>query len=437
MAYDSTNKKLYVDTSAAKGGITPWEIAQCIGDYRVSKFGRDIGLLCTSPNINPYARYKPEDHSTIAPITEAQRKANGYGFGGTAKTFKAGYSTAQHAVYEYKKPKGGVSSPFRMLDFDGYFHKAASPLSLIFPDKIYSDWANGFSVRANDTGVTNYDPAYCVKLGDVMVANDDMYVALYIFKDGNNQWLLPTSVTVNSLSSSAFPQIVFASKESELPARSGNVYPYVIPELANHKDSSYTVIAVGVSGLVYQTDKKPYALSGDKVIGNRDLYSMELVENADRKTIVISKAKTIADLVGSFTMNVSSASYHSSVGSYSCYTLNGVSSTLTLKTPADWHFTNGDTIRAEISITNSNGYIYPLDSAAATELKFTAAPVVDVANKTYTITDLLATIGNYRFQNQGGESVKRMTLNVNVKVLSPSGDESKEIYNSPIYVTLP
>lgn len=434
MAYDSTTKKLYTTDSE---GISTSEVAACLGDYRVTARGRDIGLLCTSPKINRYARFKPEDYPTFAPITEAQRKANGYGFGSTAKTFKAGYSTAPHGVYEYKQPKGGVSSPFRMLDFNGYFHKAASPLSLIFPDKIYSDWANGFSVRANDTGVTNYDPAYCVKLGDVMVANDDMYVALYIFKDGNNQWLLPTSVTVNSLSSSTFPQIVFASTEDELPSRSGNVYPYVIPELADHKDSSYTVIAVGVSGLTYQTDKKPYALSGSKLIGNRDLYSMELAENADRKTIVVSKAKTIADLVGSFAMAVSSATYHSSVGGYSCYTLNGVSSTLTLTTPADWHFTNGDTIRVEVSITNSYGYIYPLGSTAATDLKFTVAPVVDVANKTYTITDLLATIGNYRFQNQGGSSVETMVLNVQVKALSPSGDESKEIYNSPIYVTLP
>lgn len=437
MAYDSTNKKIYVDTSAAKGGITPWDIAQCIGDYRVTKFGRSIGMLCTSPNINPYARFKPEDYPTTAPITDAQRKANGYGFGNTAKTFRAGYSTAQHAVYEYKKPKGGVSSPFRMLDFNGYFHKAASPLSLIFPDKIYNDWANGFSVRANDTGVTNYDPAYCVKLGDVMVANDDMYVALYIFKDGNNQWLLPTSVTVNSLSSSTFPQIVFASLESELPSRSGNVYPYVIPELANHKDSSYTVIAVGVSGLVYQTDKKPYALSGDKLIGNRDLYSMELVENADRKTIVVSKAKTIADLVGSFTMNVSPATYHSLVGGYSCYTLSGVTSSLMLTTPADWHFTNGETIRVEVSVNNQNGYIYPLNSTTATELKFTAAPVVDEANKTYTISDLLANIGNYRFQNQGGSLATEIGLFVKINILSPSGDESKEIYSNTIYVTIP
>lgn len=153
MAYDSTNKKIYVDTSAAKGGITPWDIAQCIGDYRVTKFGRDIGLLCTSPNINKWAKRKPVSHATRGKLNDID-----YGYRGSdgkcgiemvtlgASEFTAP-ATALAKIQNASEPSFIVpSAPFRMLDFDGYMHTADVAGQFAWPaSPIYRDSASEYT----------------------------------------------------------------------------------------------------------------------------------------------------------------------------------------------------------------------------------------------------------------------------------------------------
>lgn len=155
MAYDSTNKKLYVDESAAKGGITPWDIAQCIGDYRVTKLGRDFGLLCSSPNINKWSPVKPFRNSawkfdTVDERDNARRLANQGLLLPTATNAGVAASPAYRTTYlnhvtymimmgnqqvpnyTYLQPRGAsYNEPFRLLDFDGYMHKAQQPFQTI------------------------------------------------------------------------------------------------------------------------------------------------------------------------------------------------------------------------------------------------------------------------------------------------------------------
>ena len=441
MAFDSTNKKLYVDTSAAKGGITPWEIAQCIGDYRVTKFGRDIGLLCTSPKVNPMARYKPEDYDTKTKLTEAQRKANGFGFGSKALYFTAGGSSIPHAVYQYVPPKGGSASPFRLLDFDGYYHKAVSPLFLNFPSKLYVDWANGVSIIANSTGKTNYDPSTCVKLGEVMRASDDVYVALYIFKDANHQWLLPTDVKVNELSVSIFPTIVFSGNSASLPEHSGRVFPYLLYDIANGEGDSYTLIAVGVNGLTYQTDKIPLSSegTGSKAIGVRSLFSMELEEDGDRKTFVAVVGKVLTGLTGTFTPNFGTFKKgYSDFGGYPSYKLTQYSSTLVLYTPKDWFFTSQDTLFAQIVVYNQQGYIYSNAGEQLTSLTYSSAITLGESDKTYAIENLTSGITGYNFTDMSNSSLSTtITLRVTVRVYRRQDftGEYVEIYNGSINIS--
>lgn len=129
MAYDSEKKTLSTEGS----GITLWEIAQCLGDYRVNTEGRrDLGMLCTSPKINKWAKYKPERYQTWGVLEDAQRAQNCYGFDISTLFNTDAESTLEAAIangaaYPYLVPQGGTSSPFRYLDFDGYNHKAERP----------------------------------------------------------------------------------------------------------------------------------------------------------------------------------------------------------------------------------------------------------------------------------------------------------------------
>lgn len=139
MAYDSANKKLYVSDNK---GISTSEIAACLGDWRVTKVGLSIGLLCTSPKANKWSFRKPVRHATRQRITDDQIKSVRCGLSPVAmsKLLQMGIGhnslgsytedecRAEIAEWGYEQPRGAAYSEwFRRLDFDGYSHKAVAP----------------------------------------------------------------------------------------------------------------------------------------------------------------------------------------------------------------------------------------------------------------------------------------------------------------------
>ena len=151
MAYDSTTKKLY---TTASEGISTSEVAACLGDYRVTARGRDIGLLCSSPKINKWSPAKPFRNASwkFGSKTErdtARRMVNqglllptaaNAGVGTSQAAYRRTYlgyltylaSTGQTPNYTYQQPRGKASNePFRLLDFDGYMHRAKQPFQTI------------------------------------------------------------------------------------------------------------------------------------------------------------------------------------------------------------------------------------------------------------------------------------------------------------------
>ena len=151
MAYDSTNRKLY---TTASEGISTSEVAACLNDYRVTARGRDIGLLCSSPKINKWSPAKPFRNASwkFGSKNErdtARRMANqglllptaaNAGVGTSQAAYRRTYlgyltylaSTGQTPNYTYQQPRGKSSNePFRLLDFDGYMHKAKQPFQTI------------------------------------------------------------------------------------------------------------------------------------------------------------------------------------------------------------------------------------------------------------------------------------------------------------------
>lgn len=148
MPYDKTNKKLYVDT-ANNQGLTPWEVAQCIGDYRTNKIGqRDIGMLCTSDNVNIAAKFKPiaVDVSLYNPykvLTEEDFRRNGWGLLFEGSPYEHDDRLIMH-TYSWKKPDG--NNVKRLRDFDGYIHNAKLGISF---DKT--------SISYNPETVTTYN----------------------------------------------------------------------------------------------------------------------------------------------------------------------------------------------------------------------------------------------------------------------------------------
>lgn len=164
MAYDSVNKKLY---TTATEGISTSEVAACIGDYRVTKFGRSIGMLCTSPKINMWSWVKPIRNSSRKKLSRddfkgtASDHANNIYYGIKINaTLSANLTNAladvHNATFEYIRPTGGDTSPFRLLDFDGYNHRANPNPGAAWPNEdgvLEGDWDDEAEVGGSLTGI--------------------------------------------------------------------------------------------------------------------------------------------------------------------------------------------------------------------------------------------------------------------------------------------
>lgn len=102
----------------------------------------DLATICKSGVINMWAKKKPEGVASglqtmpIGILTDAQRALNGYGI---RTLYQNGYgslsglvsdlrSNSVGAMFEYIKPSGGINSPYRLTDFNGYYHGARAPI---------------------------------------------------------------------------------------------------------------------------------------------------------------------------------------------------------------------------------------------------------------------------------------------------------------------
>lgn len=144
MAYDSANKRLYVDVANGKG-ISLSEVASCLGDGRVNSRGqRDLGMLCTSKNINIWSPCKPfvvrgdNDHPRGVQSMEDRRNA-GYGFywqehmdDWESPVARSATECFERAVdhegkWQYNRP----DKIFRLRDFDGYEGLSEKPYTCV------------------------------------------------------------------------------------------------------------------------------------------------------------------------------------------------------------------------------------------------------------------------------------------------------------------
>lgn len=119
----------------------------------IGSSSNDLATLCTSSYINMWSKFKPIFHSGVEPLTDAQfaddtggtsgyrikygiKRANSYGT--TDLVNSAG--VVQDRQWEYIRPSGGTSSPYRLSDFAskesnyyGYSPNAAPPFQFSIP----------------------------------------------------------------------------------------------------------------------------------------------------------------------------------------------------------------------------------------------------------------------------------------------------------------
>lgn len=178
-------------------GLTIGEISTVVGDS-----SKDLGTLCRSQNINPWAKYKPFKSSALYFasaadwLTAVSADTVRYGFGRTENTmsYNWGYSSPEWCGYYHNNPpSGGIGvEPYRQLDFVdmtdsstyGYDKNAVHPLKITFDsgdDTGLHQMNSGVNLKMDGYANASWNSNTCIAFNDVFPASLDSGAHKYKF----------------------------------------------------------------------------------------------------------------------------------------------------------------------------------------------------------------------------------------------------------------
>lgn len=185
------------------------DIGVSIADVRavLGSSSGDLGTLCKDSGINKWSKRKPVSYANVLfKLTDAQLKEINYGLTEpiTANLVNlqtlysnlngANGETYLDAAYSYTKPSGGtLASPYRLLDFEKYYHHAQAPIGV-------TSQGGNFAIEIS-TQLTVYQFSFIMNtsgseseigLRDLSTDFDNFYLFLAVLKDG--VWYLKTAI---------------------------------------------------------------------------------------------------------------------------------------------------------------------------------------------------------------------------------------------------
>lgn len=221
--------------------------------------GTDLAANCTSSAINMWAKCKPEGVASglqampVGILTNAMRALNGYGirtlyqngYGSLSGLISDLRNNSVRSMFEYIKPSGGISSPYRLADFNGYYHGARTP--------IWNPYNPTDTLRVNSDGTlqlyyyTNVNGSDMeLGLKDLRFTSDNHTFADYYFGiliwDGSNYY----AATQDHVMGSSWQEGLDVTLTG-VPVPSGsNIYTYqMVPFFATQPISSQSASFVG------------------------------------------------------------------------------------------------------------------------------------------------------------------------------------------------
>lgn len=238
---DNGQRYLYYDDTY---GVSLIDVAICLRDFRKDKDGNyNLSLLCTSPNINLWAKFKPVRYNFI---TEEERAAIGdwwkaqdgmCGFDLEDAEIETDLSdieskyTMTHNGWKHAAPRGGDAEPFRLADFVGntknvgYNHLADSFVKgFVIPSTWAQDDTDNFEVAFRITEPGNADADY---LSYKDLALENYYLGAAFVKNGEvvlkviNENVISTP---DSVGQSGFRMEI---DPKSLPVGSYMLYPFI------------------------------------------------------------------------------------------------------------------------------------------------------------------------------------------------------------------
>jgi hypothetical protein len=220
-----SNGRIYTDRSVDPPiGVSVADVQTVLGTDNCFE-----NELCTHPNINTWAKYKPVVVAQVGPISDQQRANVNYGITNIPKwslfanmvnfwtayqPHRASYDDiaqwapdcgVQRAYWDRQLPTGGNSAPFRISDFAskdyadrGYYAYAVPPIGAIDTAMV----SNGRVTINYKMGYDGVTAGLTLTLSDLSVMRNYSYQNLYFgiaIKAGNNIYLVTQSTKVGNM----------------------------------------------------------------------------------------------------------------------------------------------------------------------------------------------------------------------------------------------
>jgi len=206
--------KIYISSGADKGVRIKEDIKTVLGQTGVNS--TDLGTLCKSNKVNPWAKYKPIRNSskgiTSSSVWSTAAQAVMYGFRTTNNTsayntLSFGWNSLPPSWEQFYRDNGaprGVATydePYRQLDFadlavntNGYDHSAMPPLKITLPANIQQGGST-IEVWKDSNSFSAWNSSTCISFNDIFPATETNYnLAVLFLKEvkqaGTDQYVL-------------------------------------------------------------------------------------------------------------------------------------------------------------------------------------------------------------------------------------------------------
>lgn len=200
----------------------------------------NVGALCTSTNINKWAKYKPVNFTGTRTVNwykandlKCGLNINGYS---TISSMIA-YIRANNNIWSYNPPQGGANTPYRLADFAGYNHSAIKPFDInLLSANYYKDINSSIGLNLEITTVDNSN----LLLSDIGSITS-YYFASVIVPNGANtgNWLgcntnvansgLAVSIPISTFSEGKYDIIHFLAQTTKVNLTDVEVTNIFIP----------------------------------------------------------------------------------------------------------------------------------------------------------------------------------------------------------------
>lgn len=286
--------------------------------------GTDLATACQSSAINMWAKYKPIAYPKVGIMNDSDFAADM----GAGTSYRITWGIKRIASYNYSDfevngviktqvwtwnyPTGGSGAPYRLADFNGYYHRAVPPI------EIHTDPSSQIAIPSEPTASGSI-MSFVFEFGNAVSGwYSDKCISIGTFFTSTELGYYPTIQMICKIGGSIWRYAVSAENTVQGFINSGNPMGYVLVDTQKMKsvfgsDACMNAGAVWTACLIL-TPSRYTGESGSYLINSGSIGRLEYSAGVDRKSYTVTNT-LVVDKITALQFTVTMA-YNSSTGRY-------------------------------------------------------------------------------------------------------------------------